>query len=104
MQSKYRRQITQEFNFMKQNSWKADSPSAGQEISPLSWIAMVYYRIYNISLLDALPSWMNLVHTLTPCYFKIRFNISLLVGKTRWNSTGNDFFILYLISACSVYL
>jgi hypothetical protein len=50
------------------HSWEANSHSASQEISPLSWNPNVHYRFYNSSLLVPILSQMSPVHTFQP-YF-----------------------------------
>jgi hypothetical protein len=63
-------------NTLKQTpSLEADSRSADQGISHLLWIPKAYYHVRKSPPLVYILSQMNLVHTITPYFFKINFNI-----------------------------
>jgi hypothetical protein len=59
-------------NSMEQNhSWEANSHSASQEISCLSWNLKVHYRVHKILALAPILSQMNSIHTLISYLFNI---------------------------------
>jgi hypothetical protein len=69
-------------------SWKANSCSASQEITRISWKPKVHYRGHNSPPLIPVPSQMKSVHTFPPNFSNIDFNI-ILLQWTGFTDTPN---------------
>jgi hypothetical protein len=50
--------------------------TAGKEISCILWNPKIHYCVHKILPLDPILSQLNPIHTLTPCFSKIHFNIA----------------------------
>jgi hypothetical protein len=55
--------------------WEANSRSTGQETPCLSCNPDVHYRDHKMPPLEPVMSQINLIHILTPQFYKIHFNI-----------------------------
>jgi hypothetical protein len=64
-------------------SWGANSCPADQEIPRPLWNLKVHYSVHNIPSLVSVLSQINPVHTLAPCFCKIRFNIIPFVTNSN---------------------
>jgi len=80
--------------------WEASSRLCSQEIASFLWFPKVHSRVHESPPLVPILSKMNLVHILTPCIFKIYFNIILpsMPGLSKDvlppNSSTNTVYVL----------
>jgi hypothetical protein len=88
------------------HSWKVDTYLAGQV--PVFMEPHILYCVQRSLSMDPALSHLNLVHTLTPCFCWLHFNIisyvhlSLLTGHIHWSRSFNWSHSLKLFSYNSV--
>jgi hypothetical protein len=60
------------------SSWKSDSPSTDQEVALPLWSPNVHHSAYTSPPLGSILSLLNPIHSVTPYFFNIHYNIVVL--------------------------
>jgi hypothetical protein len=99
------RRLLQLVSMEQSTTWEVDNRSAGQKIPRFLWNPKFHYRVHNAPL-DPILNHFNPVHSVTPYFLKVHFNIIL--------STLRSSLVIYermdvydgylMITACSYVL